>query len=238
MPGFITFGICCAVFQICLFKSFTLLGVTITVFITVCLPPVLGIVSAVWKRSETVTRNTLVALVLSAAGLMTFVGNDVTGSNLSALLGLLLSVVASVAFLLMTQAARALATDHSPILVSGLGLVISALILAPAAFVAVPDWQIVERALTDWHSSGVLLYLGLGPTALAYICYCGGMARCRSAVAGLVASMIEPAVAAGLAFLFLRETLSAWQSMGCVVMLLAMITLWFDKNVVPSPARN
>lgn len=53
---------------------------------------------------------------------------------------------------------------------------------------------------------------------------------CRSAVAGLVASIIEPAVAAGLAFLFLREILSPWEFMGCVMLFFAMLTLWLEEK--------
>ncbi|WP_365967741.1 EamA family transporter [Mesorhizobium sp.] len=88
----------------------------------------------------------------------------------------------------------------------------------------------------DWRSLSVLIYLGLGPTALAYVCYCAGVARCRSAVAGLVASMIEPAVAAGLAFLFLNETLTAWQTLGCLMLLTAIVILWLDEQRSSVPA--
>jgi drug/metabolite transporter, DME family len=231
MPGFLTFGICCAVFQICLFRSFGLIGVTVTVFLTVCLPPVLAMALAIWRRSERVSSYTVAALGFATFGLMTFIGNDLTQNNLSAVVGLILSVAASVAFVLMTQAARALAVDHTPMLVSGLGLTITALILAPIAFLLSPvDWHVLHGAVADWRSFSMLLYIGLGPTALAYICYCGGMARCRSALTGLVASMIEPAVAAGLAFLFLGETLTLWRTMGCLVMMFAMITLWFGEK--------
>lgn len=231
MTGFLAFGICCAIFQICLFRSFGLIGVTVTVFLTVCLPPVLAMAFALWRRTEAVSSYTVMALGFAALGLMTFIGNDLTDSNVSALLGLMLSLTASVAFVLMTQAARALAADHSPMLVSGLGLIITAAILAPVAFLLSPvDWPALVTTLSDWRSLGMLLYLGLGPTALAYICYCVGMARCRSALTGLVASTIEPAVAAGLAFLFLGETLTVWRSLGCLTMLLAMTTLWFGEK--------
>lgn len=40
--------------------------------------------------------------------------------------------------------------------------------------------------------------------------------------------MIEPAVATGLAFLFLGEFLSPWEVMGCVLLFFAMLTLWLD----------
>ena len=54
-------------------------------------------------------------------------------------------------------------------------------------------------ALADWQVLGLLLYLGLAPTALGYLAYCSGTARCRSANVGLIATMVEPAIAAVLA---------------------------------------
>jgi DME family drug/metabolite transporter len=245
LPRFFLFGICCAIFQVCLFRSFWLLGVTVTVFLTVCLPPALVMIWALWRRSEHVSGQVVTALALAAAGLLSFVGDDMNGSNLPTLLGLALSILASIAFVVLTQTARSLTVDHSAVLVSGLGLVITAAFLAPASFLLAPvNWQMANAFITDWRSLGVLIYLGLGPTALAYVCYCVGMARCRSASAGLVASMIEPVAAAGLAFVFLRETLTSWQSMGCVVMLVAMIILWIGENrsaladVTPSPGSG
>lgn len=234
LPCFFLFGICCAIFQVCLFRSFWLLGVTVTVFLTVCLPPALAMIWALWRRTEQVSGQVVVALVLAAIGLLSFVGDDMKGSSLPTLVGLTLSIFASIAFVFLTQAARLLTVDHSALLVSGLGLVITAAFLAPASLLLTPiNWQMMRAFVTDWRSFGVLLYLGLGPTALAYVCYCVGMARCRSAIAGLVASMIEPVAAAGLAFVFLRETLTLWQSLGCVVMLFAMIILWIGENKSP-----
>lgn len=97
------------------------------------------------------------------------------------------------------------------------------------ARVLVVDDNALSRRLMAWQHGAVLIYLGLVPTALACVCYCSGMARSRSAVAGLVASMIEPAVGAGLAFLFLREVLSPWEVMGCVLLFFAMLTLWLHE---------
>lgn len=229
---FLLFGVCCAVFQIGLFRSFSLIGVTVTVFLTVCLPPVLAVAWSVWRSREKVSKQIFSAMLMAIVGLIAFTGTGAAGDGpADVVLGLGFSLAASVAFVVMSHAARRLATDHSPLLVSGLGLSITAVMLAPLALFMSPEsWNAVPEALTDWRSSGVLLYLGLVPTALAYVCYCSGMARCHTAVAGLVASMIEPAVAAGLAFLFLREILSPWEVMGCVLLFFAMLTLWLDEK--------
>jgi drug/metabolite transporter, DME family len=172
---------------------------------------------------------------MAIIGLIAFSSAEASGGGMgNVLLGLAFSLAASVAFVVMSHAARRLTRNHSPLLVSGLGLSITALIIAPVALLVSPvSWSVLPAALTDWRSSSVLLYLGLVPTALAYVCYCSGMARCHTAIAGLVASMIEPAVAAGLAFLFLRELLSPWEVMGCVLLFFAMLTLWLDEKPQP-----
>lgn len=232
MRKFWVFGICCAVFQISLFRCFSLLGVTITVFLTVCLPPVLAMAWALLRGSERFSPHVLSALAMATVGVVAFGGDDVgNGEASGVVVGLILSLVASAAFVAMSHAARTLSADHAPMLVSGLGLVLAALILAPVTLLLTPiDSSQLSASLTDWRSLGILLYLGLGPTALAYLSYCSGMARCRSAVVGLIASMIEPGVAAGLAILFLREVLSAWEVMGCVLLSFAMLTLWLEEN--------
>ena len=240
---FATFGLCCAVFQVGLFRSFSMLGVTMTVFLTVCLPPILAVAWTVWKQSERLSRHIYSAIGMAAVGLVAFSSDAAASSEIIPVLsGLAFSIAASVAFLIMSHSARNLSNRHSTLAVAGLGLTLAALFLAPVAFLVTPvGLTDVFATLMDWRVGSVLIYLGLFPTALAYVCYCSGMARCRSAVAGLVASMIEPAVAAGLAFLFLREVLSPWEVMGCVLLFFAMLTLWLDdqpeEDEGPAPSR-
>ena len=234
LPAFLAFGACCAAFQIGLFRSFSLLGVTITVFVTVCLPPVLAVAWTLWKQPGSVSRGVLAALFFAVVGLVSFSSTGFAGGNLSrTLAGLSLSVMASVAFVLMSATARSLATDHPPLMVAGLGLTVTAIILVPIVFTLTPTaWVALTASLGQWQTAGFLLYLGLVPTALAYLLYCSGMARCRTAACGLVASMIEPAVAAGLAFLLLSEMLSPWEILGCTLLFAAMLTLWREGQQV------
>lgn len=228
LPGFLTFGICCALFQIGLFRSFTLLGVTATVFITVCLPPVIAVAWTLRHNPAGVSRGVLSALGMAVAGLFAFSGAGLAGGGMTQVAaGVALSVMASLAFVVMSGAARRLAVDHPPVLVAGAGLTITSLFMALALLALSPAaLPSVGSALSHWETSSFLLYLGLVPTALAYLLYCSGMARCRTAACGLVASMIEPAVAAGLAMLLLSEWLSAWEMAGCVLLFVAMLALW------------
>lgn len=214
------------VFQVCLFRAFTSLGVTGTVFLTVCLPPLLSGGLAFARRSPDLAPGTGRALGLAVTGLFVFA--LATGQNVAAPRageGLGLALLASVAFVLMTHCARSLTRVAGPLIAAGSGLTLAGLALfltllwlRPQTFPATE----ASAAPILW----LLTYLVLGPTALAYVAYCTGMARCRSSCAGLVASMIEPGLAAILGWALLGERLTQGQTLGCTVIVIAMVVLW------------
>lgn len=220
-----SFVLGCTVFQLCLFRAFVLLEVTTTVFITVCLPPLMAMALSLAKGDRDVSSGGLIALGVATIGLALFMVDGLSaGFDGQRLLGLALAILASAAFVLMTSAARHLTRTNSPMLVAGTGLTVSALVLG----LIMPFFHSVSLApvqLASWELAGFILYLGLGPTALAYVLYCSGMVRCRSTNVGLVASMVEPAVAAVLAWAVLDERLSPMEVAGCALVMIAMLTL-------------
>lgn len=219
------FAIGCATFQISLFHAFDHLGVTVTVLLTVCLPPMISTGLSLLRRDRGATRGTLSALGLASLGLAVFAMEGIASGGASLPLpGLGLAVLGSVAFVVMTAAARRLTQRANPLAVAGIGLTLSALVLFGGAALFDPQ-ALLPAAMPDGRSVAVLLYLGLGPTALAYVLYCRGVARCRSANLGLVASMVEPAFAMLLAWFLLAERLSLAGFAGCALVLLGMATL-------------
>lgn len=76
------------------------------------------------------------------------------------------------------------------------------------------------------NDAAILLYLGLGATAGAYLAFSVGLTFCRSSASGLVASMIEPALAAVMATVLLGEHLPLPKLLGCLVVTSAMLLLW------------
>lgn len=220
------FAIAGVIFQICLFRSFDALGVTLTVMLKVCLPPVIAMIWSV-GRGVPFGRGAVVALGMAIAGLGFFASdNGLDGPQGSRALGLVLVLVASLAFVCMTTTARHLSRAAPPILVAGLGLTLSGLI-----FCALLPFQpgISGPALSALGGNidvlMLVVYLAAIPTALAYVCFCAGMARCRSAAAGLTVLMIEPAIAALLAAWLLHERLSSGEILGCLLMALAILVL-------------
>jgi drug/metabolite transporter, DME family len=220
------FATAAAVFQLCLFECFQLLGVTATVFFTVCLPPLIGQGWEMLRRGGARDRSDLQALAIAVLGLAVFAGwmpGDAPDRQM--LFGIALALAGSVAFVVMTSAARSLSQEVSPVLVAGVGLCLAGIVLALVSL-ATGGLAVAALPEMDWQVASVLLYLGLGPTALAYVVYCAGMARCRTANVGLIASMVEPALAALLARVLIGELLSPTEIAGCLMLMLAMVVLW------------
>ena len=222
----LTFAAGCAVFQLCLFRAFTLLGVTATVFLTVCLPPLMACGWSLVRGREPLSRRAALALGLAVAGLVVFAAGAGAGEAGRALgPGIGLAVAAAVAFVCMTESAREMTREVGPLVVAGAGLTLAGIMMLAGLFLFDPG----AALLPAQHGRKMLaltLYLGLGPTALAYVIYCAGMARCRSAGVGLIASMVEPGLAAVLAWLLLSERLGLPEALGCAMVTGAMALLW------------
>lgn len=231
----VVFALCSVVFQICLFRSFAEIGVTLTVFLTVCLPPVLAaLAELVWLRRPP-RAPMAAALVLAICGLFALViGPDAADLDRAGnLRGLGLSALASVAFVGMSLAARRLSAVSDPLLVSGLGLALSGVILLPV--IALSTGFPAAGTVAGHDVILLLAYLGLVPTALAYFCFCKGMSACRSALSGLVASMVEPMVATLLAIVLLNEALSPFDLAGCLLLMAAMGLLCRESRPATNP---
>lgn len=227
------FSISCAIFQICLFNAFNQLGLTLTVFLTVCLPPVLAVaVNRIQARAASQTRiGAPMALALAGLCLVIFAKISLA-SQTQWMLGLGNALGASVAFVVLSYSASIAATHAPPLMTAGLGLTGSGLLLA-LNFVATGEISALGAVAHDKNAVLLLVYLASGPTALAYICYCAGLARCRSAVTGLMATMVEPGVAAVLAALFIGEQLTLPEVLGCLLMGLALVALWKAETAAP-----
>ena len=99
-----------------------------------------------------------------------------------------------------------------------------------AACASVGGLSTLVSGLADPATLSLVLYLGLGPTALAYDCYCTGIAGYRSALVALIASMIESAVSAALAVWILSDAPTLADAMGCAPLMIAMLILWLSER--------
>ncbi|MCF1708483.1 DMT family transporter [Tabrizicola sp. J26] len=223
----LVFGIGAAIFQVCLFRAFREVGVTITVTVTVCLPPlILAVADAMFARRLPCALVTT-ALVVAGAGVAAIL---LPGSEAHLLRpvnagGWILLLTASFAFAGVAASARRLSGVVPPLFGTGLGLAICTVLLAGHALIG-GSLDMAQVATLERRDLAILLYLGLFATGGAYLAFAVGIRLCRSSTSGLVASMIEPAIAAALAAALLGEFLRPMELVGCAGVITAMVLIW------------
>jgi DME family drug/metabolite transporter len=213
-------GVTMALYQVCFFAAIERVGVAVAVLVTLCSAPVLVALLAWALLGERLTRWVLVALVCALGGTALLVGGGApTGEGgAQALSGVLLALGASAGFALMTLCTRALAGRYHPILPFTWGLTASALLLLPFGLAG---GLALSYPAAGW---GLLLYLGLAPTALAFVLFLVGM-RHVTATAASIVTLLEPLTATALAWLLFGERLGPGGLLGAALLLGAIALL-------------
>jgi DME family drug/metabolite transporter len=235
----LAFGAAGAVFQICLFAAYVQVGVTVTVAVTVCAPVVLVVAAeAAWRRRWPEI-GAAIAIGIGSVGVVMAMGGDgpPTAATQSAnWLGIALLVTASVAYAVVAAIARVIARDLHPLRATGLGLGFTAAVLGLVVLLREQTSVAVLGSLPA-HDLAILGYTGVAATGGAYLAFVVGLHLSRSAASGLAATLIEPGVAAVLAVVLLSEQLAPPETLGCALMLGAMVVLFLsERRAVSRPA--
>ncbi|WOS66047.1 DMT family transporter [Sinorhizobium fredii] len=208
-------GASIAVYQVFFFAAVPELGAALTALITICSGPVLVGLGAVLFLGETFTRRLGISLGFGLLGAGLLVGVPSGGGSL---VGILFAAIAAFAYAVFVLFSRMLAKhDPGKIIVVGFGS--GAIFIAPFALVS-------ANGIGTWSTSvwPVLLYIGLIPTALAYLLYFRGM-RSTPATAASVLALVEPLAASTLALALFGERLGFPAVIGACFLLVAMMAL-------------
>lgn len=204
-----------AVYQIFFFAAVPEIGAALTALITICSGPVLVGLGAVMFLGEAFTRRLGIALSLGLLGAGLLVGAPSGGGSLA---GILFACIAAFAYAAFVLFSRMLAKhDPGKIIVVGFGS--GAIFIAPFTFVSATG--IGTWSISMWP---LLLYIGLVPTALAYVLYFRGM-RSTPATAASVLALVEPLAASTLALALFGERLGFPAVIGSCFLLGAMMAL-------------
>jgi DME family drug/metabolite transporter len=215
-------GTLLAISQAAYFAAIRYAGVTITTLLTICIAPVVVTCLSVLLKLETLTRRIVIALLCALSGSVLLVGlpspDLAAGTQHNLLLGTLFSILAAVTYACMIVGGRFLANGYHPLQVTtvifGGGTLLLALVNLASGIVTVHTAQ-------GWL---LVLYLGLVPTAFAYWMFQKGL-RSVSATAASIVSMLDPVVAALLAWVLFGETLSASGIAGTGLLLTSIFLL-------------
>lgn len=214
-------GMMMALYQVCYFAAIPMIGVSIAVLVTLCTAPVMvAVLSSVVLR-ERPNLTTLVALVCAISGTALLIGVDNTGAGLSGqrLLGAMLALGSAFGYAVLTLVGRTLAPRHHPLVSTTYGFASGALMLLLGALVS---GLTLDYPPVAW---GLLLWMGLVPTALGYVLFLSGMRTTPATVASII-TLLEPLVSTVLAIWLFGERLGSLGVYGAVLLLAALVILY------------
>jgi len=223
-------GLAMAGYQLFYFTAIPLSSVTLVVVVALCSAPVIVALLSIPVFGERLTIQVIGALMLALAGtgLLAFGGKSASGEFFKPeyLLGALLALGAGFSYSSFAILSKLTTRRHSDITAPqamAVAFTMGALILLPLAG--------VSGNLKLDLPGGVWLYaayLGLVPTGVAYVIYMRVL-RSVTATTATIITLLEPAIAAGLASLLLGETLSLNSLLGAVL-LIGSVALLYSKR--------
>ncbi|MFW5942044.1 MAG: DMT family transporter [Chloroflexota bacterium] len=227
------FGAAMATYQVCYFAAIPRVGVTVAALVTLCTAPVMVALLAATLLGERLTGRVLLALVAAIAGTALLVGVRAPAAVAPGALlgGVLLALGAAFGFAVVLLTTRALTGRYDSLQLIAIGMGSGALLLLPVALQAGLVFTYPPAA---W---GLLLYLGLVPTALGYLFFFTGLRFTTATVASIV-NLLEPLTSTVLAWLLFAERLQATGVAGAALLLLAMGLLYVRPPSPPGQARD
>ena len=205
-------------------------GVTITTLLTLCISPLVVTFLSVLLKFEALTGRIVLALICALTGSVMLVGvNPSESAQHNLPLGTLCSLVAAVCYACMLICGRFLAARYHSLQVTAIAFGAGTLVLL---LLNLAGGIVVVQTARGWL---LVLYLGLVPTAFAYWLFQVGLRSVPATTASIVV-MLDPLVAALLAWSLLGETLAATGILGTTLLILSLFLLSASEGNHPLPS--
>jgi len=213
-------GIAMAAYQLCYFWAVPRTGVALTALLAICSAPIMITAGAAFALKERPARSTLVALLLAVAGTaMVLVGPRISGdTRRDFVAGAAAAIGAGLSYAVYAVTAKGLLQRVAPLPLAAVTFTLAALLLSPG-LAAAPHAGTQLAAGWPLH-----VYLGVVPTAAAYVVFGAGLRRVTATAAG-IATLLEPVTAATLGVLVFGERLGSLGWVGAVLLLVALALL-------------
>jgi len=213
-------GIAMAAYQLCYFWAVPRTGVALTALLAICSAPIMITAGAALTLKERPARSTLLALLLAVSGTaMVVLGPRAAGGappEFAA--GAIAAVGAGLSYAVYAVTAKGLLRRAAPLSLAAMTFTLAALLLTPVLAI---ERDALTQLAAGWP---LLVYLGLVPTAAAYVIFGAGLRRVTATAAG-IATLLEPLTAAGLGVLAFGERLGAMGWAGAALLLAALALL-------------
>lgn len=216
----IVVGMGLAIYQTAYFAAVQYSGLAVASIVTLGLGPILMAIGSHLTMNERIgwSGALIIFFAILGLGLLTG-GGDVETSSL---LGLTFAFLSSVCYASVTLITRAMGrrgrTDQFN--VTFFGIIVGTVCLLPFALLE----GLTPLSGSFLHSFVLLGYLGLVPTAVAYILFNTGLSSIRATTASVIV-LVEPVTAAFIAVLFLGEKLTLIAMFGVIILMASVVVL-------------
>ena len=202
------------------------IGVSVATLICLCSIPVMVAIASVALFGERPSRAVVVALIgaVIGTGLLT-VGQGGEGGKGGLALGIAASLLSAVGATIYTLGSRAIVQRLHPIMPLALGFPITLVLFAP---VLRGGHVTSDIPVSAWL---LLIYLGVGTQGLAYLFFQWGL-QTESATVASIVTLLEPVLAAFLAWVLFDERLGLLGILGAGMLIAGLMLLTFT----PQPA--
>jgi drug/metabolite transporter, DME family len=209
-------GLAMAAYQVCYFRAVTLTGVAVAALVAICSAPLMIALLAALLLRERLTAMVRMSLGVAVAGTALLVVGPRELGQVSghSWVGALLALGAGVSYAVYAVTAKRVLAHVAPLPVAAITFTLAAVFLAPALFGERVRLASLTRA---WP---LFLYLGVGPTAAAYVLFTVGLRRVPVTAAGIT-SLLEPLTATLLGVVLFGESLGALSIAGALLLLLS-----------------
>ncbi len=211
-------GVAMGAYQVCYFWGVAKTSVAVGALIAICSAPLMMIVLAAVLLGERVTGPATAALVagVTGAALLTLGPHGLGALPPGFLVGVLLALGAGLAYAVYAVVVKDVVERLPTLLIAALTFGVATLVLAPAL-----TTEPVAGGPAAW---ALLAYLGIVPTALAYMLYVVGMRTTPVAVSGVL-TLVEPLTATLIGVAFFGDRLGLPGTVGAVLLLGAVAVL-------------
>ncbi|WP_231934708.1 DMT family transporter [Micromonospora viridifaciens] len=224
----LTTGVGLAIYQTAYFAAVGYAGLAVATMVTLGAGPILIALGSRVTMGERLGRAGAVTVAMSLVGLVLLLGGGSADTVSAPIRGIACALLSAGGYAGVTMLNRKIGgdgTSGSPQATALGGFTVGMVCLLPLALVEglLPTSGDLRQVL------GLLAYLGVVPTAVAYSLFFVGLASVRATTASVIA-LIEPVTAAFIAVLLLNERLTVTATIGSVMLLAAVVALILNER--------
>jgi DME family drug/metabolite transporter len=225
-------GAMTALYQVCYFGAIERTGVAVATLVTLCTAPVLVSLISVALTRRRPSGNVLAALLGALAGTALLVlYQETAGVRGADAGGVLLALGSALGYALVALCTQQLAGRYDPFQSIAISFGFGAIILF---LVARSHGLVLSYPPICWS---LLVYLGVVPTALAYVLFIAGM-RFTSATVASISTLLEPLVATLLAWIIFGERFSPQGFVGVALLSGSLLLLYLGGTAAYKKAAS